>query len=362
MADRAYIASLGREVDLRPQGHWKPRLKLSDFGGLVRCYAFGLDYGLNVERALEIQQFRASLIIRPHVIERGTVSVYSHMVRCKISQMQQPDWLHGVTRGTVTADFVGKKRKRLFDKFNSWRMPGHHGRFVTLTYPDEFPMDWKAWKSDLEKYRRALLRRYPNAEGIWRLELQRRGAPHYHIMLYTHQPEKIAKFKRWNDKTWARIAHAHDKYGGKYACNVSPVWSRGQAIAYLGKYCGKVGKAPADDDGVILTPQDMGESTGRQWGTIGKLDCRPYAVVSLPAYTTGIVRRQLALFAHALGNKYAGNLWNVPDRATWTLYGVGQTPTRDMRIPGCDPPPISEVMTHIARRALENGTWSQLLG
>lgn len=361
MPDSAFIASLGRNVELRPKTAPKTRLIFSDFGGLTRCYAPGLDYGLQPEKALEIQEFRASLIVRPLPVERGTVAVYAHMVKCTVSQAAQPDWLRGVKRGTINADFGGKRRKRLFDKFNAWRMPEHRGRFVTLTYPDEYPLDWRIWKSDLETYRRALLRKYPNTQAIWRLELQRRGAPHFHIMLYTGQRDKLKQFRRWNDKVWARIAHKHDKYQGKYACQITAVANRGQAVAYLGKYCGKPGQSPVNDDGEIATPESMGDTMGRQWGTIGKPDCRPYAVADLPLPLTGIARRQMALYAQALGNAYGEKLWARPDNYSWTLYRIGQTPTRDMRVPGCDPPPAASVLTAIAQKAYDTGTWSTLL-
>lgn len=337
------------------------RLKFSDFGGLARIYAPGLDYGMETEKALEIQQFRADLLVRPLPVERATVTVYSHMVKCKVSQATQPDWLRGVVRGAIGAEFRGKKRKRLFDKFNSWRMPGHHGRFVTLTYPDEFPLDWRHWKSDLEKYRRALLARYPDAQAIWRLELQKRGAPHYHIVLYTHAGDKVKAFRRWNDAVWAKIAHSHDVYHGKYACKVETIWSRGQAIAYLGKYCGKAADAPVTDDGVILDADDLGSTTGRQWGTIGKLDCRPYAQASLPVKLTGVVRRQFAVWGDNLEKRWAAALWSSPDIQSWTMYGMGETPTRDTRIPGVDPPPASAMLLQYAGMAQDRGVWGALL-
>lgn len=54
---------------------------------------------------------------------------------------------------------------------------------ATLTYPATFPGDGGVVKRHLDAFKKWLARRVPGILGIWFLEFQRRGAPHFHILL-----------------------------------------------------------------------------------------------------------------------------------------------------------------------------------
>lgn len=56
--------------------------------------------------------------------------------------------------------------------------------FVTLTYPAIYSDDPKSWKRDLDKYLKRLARKFPKVSGVWKLEPQKRGAPHYHLLIW----------------------------------------------------------------------------------------------------------------------------------------------------------------------------------
>jgi len=53
---------------------------------------------------------------------------------------------------------------------------------VTLTYPMEFPCA-RASKRHLKMLMQRIERSYPGTFGVWKLEPQKRGAPHFHIVL-----------------------------------------------------------------------------------------------------------------------------------------------------------------------------------
>jgi hypothetical protein len=74
-----------------------------------------------------------------------------------------------------------------------WEMLGLRPVMVTLTYPGE----WEGWCPDgatLTRHRQALLmrwtRRYGAPVGVWVVEFQKRGAPHYHM--YLGLPEQVS--------------------------------------------------------------------------------------------------------------------------------------------------------------------------
>ena len=64
--------------------------------------------------------------------------------------------------------------------------------FVTLTYPDDFPVTPERWRRDLAALRRRIIRQWPEAGAIWKKEFKRRKsgvnagkvAPHYHQLLW----------------------------------------------------------------------------------------------------------------------------------------------------------------------------------
>ena len=89
------------------------------------------------------------------------------------------------SRGPIT-EFSRKSRKRLIDTFNrvdKRRMKYASGRtrFITLTYPHNMQNYAQA-----KAHRRALVkrirRRFPAFWDFWRLETQKRGAIHFHMI------------------------------------------------------------------------------------------------------------------------------------------------------------------------------------
>lgn len=101
--------------------------------------------------------------------------------------------------------------------------PGYRAAMVTLTYPG----DWlavcptaEAAKKQLKAFRAAHARRWGAFPAVWKLEFQRRGAPHFHLYMpipmgmhtWTVQggsnPERSGMYCDWLSLTWARIVGA----------------------------------------------------------------------------------------------------------------------------------------------------------
>lgn len=84
-------------------------------------------------------------------------------------------------RGKVTG-FSRKSRKNLLELFASLK-PQKKTVFITLTYPAKFP-DPKTAKAHLRAFIERLRRLSDTACGVWRLEFQKRGAPHFHLLMW----------------------------------------------------------------------------------------------------------------------------------------------------------------------------------
>lgn len=118
------------------------------------------------------------------------------------------------------------------------------GLFVTLTYPNEWPGDWAVWKDDLRRMLQKIERACPECSIIWRLELQKRGAPHYHLLILGTTWLDEA----WLTRAWGEIAHTQDQYHGRYATRVERPANYTQTASYVAKYCAKAdgGERPAE--------------------------------------------------------------------------------------------------------------------
>ncbi len=69
----------------------------------------------------------------------------------------------------------------------TFRAFGGRVLFVTLTYPHVWPEDPKDCKGHLKAFRKPLQRRYGPFAAFWRLGIQRRGAWHFHLLLFVGQ-------------------------------------------------------------------------------------------------------------------------------------------------------------------------------
>jgi hypothetical protein len=125
---------------------------------------------------------------------------------------------------------------------------------VTLTYPGEYSSDPKQWKRDLDVFKKRFRRKYPEAFAFWRLEFQKRGAPHFHSLVF--HCKRIDK--DWLSQSWYEVVGSGDEKHLRAGTRVENVRSWKGVSSYCSKYLGKVG----DND-------DVGE-VGRMWGIMNR--------------------------------------------------------------------------------------------
>jgi len=84
---------------------------------------------------------------------------------------------------------------------------------ITLTYPQIYSNDGQRIKRDLDTFLKWLRRETAGCSYLWFLEFQKRGAPHYHILIdwpmpRTRQGEREVRFRV--AATWYRIVGSGD--------------------------------------------------------------------------------------------------------------------------------------------------------
>jgi len=170
--------------------------------------------------------------------------------------------------------------KRLRIRLASVEWGAHPALFVTLTYHDDYSLDWRDWKADLEAFQMRL-KRYLGTDFVgylWVQEFQRRGAPHFHLVLWVGEKIEgwgLCCFRRWASLAWNDIAgdgvvgDERDWQHLWHGVHVERVYNRQgsdrvRLMKYVSKYMTKSG-------GALPVDRRTGEvmATGRCWGVVG---------------------------------------------------------------------------------------------
>ncbi len=127
--------------------------------------------------------------------------------------------------------------------------------FITLTYPASWPGTPKIWKRHLDTFLKRLRRGMPESWGIWKLEPQRRGAPHYHLLVWG--VDRIEK--DWLSHAWFHVVGSGDDNHLRAGTQVQKAQSWRHATHYAAKYVAKV----------VERPDSSWDAPGRWWGRFG---------------------------------------------------------------------------------------------
>lgn len=178
-----------------------------------------------------------------------------NLVEVKIPRPDSPPI--GGPRGVVTG-FSAGSRLRLLKTLACLRkdtLPV----FVTLTYPAAWPSDPKQWKAHFHAFRNRMARRFPGFGAVWRLEFQKRGAPHWHLLVYGCP---LAELRRVVGPMWYEVVKSGDPKHLAAGTRVERIRSYRGVMSYASKYMSKT--------------EESSRRAGRLWGYVGK-DNLPWA-------------------------------------------------------------------------------------
>jgi hypothetical protein len=220
----------------------------------------------------------------------------------------------GAVRGIVT-EFSANSRRRMLRKLA--RIAPKRVVFITLTYPERYP-DPATSKNHLRAFFERIRRRFPKASGIWRLEFQERGAPHFHLLMCELPFIPFHELRRW----WAEIICSYVD-GHLPRVRIEQIKSRRGAFYYCAKYCAKMdvsGSVPLSLSSTHIC------TVGRFWGVFNR-NHLPYAerLYAIVEVLTPVGFADCKLLLNELSpelypNKYRGKVVFAPD--TIQLFGV----------------------------------------
>jgi hypothetical protein len=127
--------------------------------------------------------------------------------------------------------------------------------FVTLSYPHEYPEDPQLCKRNLKAFRKRLQREYGSFAAFWRLGIQRRGAWHFHLLLFVGPSfGTVGELRRFISSSWYEVAGKVSEGHLHAGTRVVAVKKWKQATSYVERYMAKPEEFPE------------GLQTGRIWG------------------------------------------------------------------------------------------------
>ena len=218
-------------------------------------------------------------------------------------------------RGQIS-QFSPRSRVRFLKFLHSLRSSPTH--FITLTYPSEFSPDSREWKRDLDALAKRISRRFPRAWLAWKLEPQKRGAPHYHLigdMGQSFQNEKqkevyVLFLREWFACAWFEIVGSGDEKHLRAGTQVDIVAGneRTRLRKYVSKYVGKtVEENQSQIPGWALP--------GRFWGVIGRKNLPEVEVLftDLTVSEQYVLRRIMRKWVKKISPRYSKFLGRIRD-------------------------------------------------
>lgn len=131
--------------------------------------------------------------------------------------------------------------------------------FLTLTYPGAArwnQLDREKCKRDLDAFLKRMRRAYPEGYGTWKMEPQRRGAPHFHLLVFGAPFLPIGRLSRM----WWDVVGSREQANLANGVDIRRARSWRGVARYVSKYVAK----PID-----ALPEGW-NSPGRWWGTFNR--------------------------------------------------------------------------------------------
>lgn len=163
-------------------------------------------------------------------------------LRLKQMEIYKNDVKLVYTQDGKRPDSQGKKKQRVLSAKSIKKLAFYAQNtevvfvnFITLTYPSSYPTSGKEVKRHLNTFLSWLRSANKGLEYLWFLEFQKRGAPHFHIMVNVDMIDK----KREVSIRWYETVQSGDIKHLKAGTNTQRIRLVDGAARYAAKYASK---------------------------------------------------------------------------------------------------------------------------
>lgn len=186
----------------------------------------------------------------------------SIIIGCKPLYTNHSIHLNSV-RGKVKI-YSRKSRRRLFLKLSQVNILNYSQVFhCANTFHNTYPNDCERLKKILSEFLHLLKGFEPTFHFFWKLEFQKRQAPHFHFLLFNSSHSNLVTAALVNkivNDIWMKVTKDNGFFHRKYGTHCSEITDLPHCFKYFCKYCAK-----EDSEEFI-------HYAGRRWGYSNKID------------------------------------------------------------------------------------------
>lgn len=199
----------------------------------------------------------------PYLPAPAQITFRSFSLEILDSTKKPTTFLPSVHRRGEIKEFSRKSKRRMMLKLSKFNYDFYETKlFFTCTFHNIYPQT----KSETKKYLLSLIKRIERIDKavamVWRVEKQKRGAPHFHFILcfpkFYNGKEKSELSKKLKI-SWGDLTFHINKYAYTVASDVRELNSNIKTFNYISKYSSKV-----DDE-------KTNYRLGRIWGIRGNV-------------------------------------------------------------------------------------------
>jgi len=199
------------------------------------------------------------------------IEIYSHcLIFKKRFKFPQKSLRERKIRGIIN-HFSKRSRFRLFTLLSMIDQNlDNPPLFVSLTYHYGHENDKTPTKSQLHNFLVQLRNFDPLVQFIWRFEFQKRGAPHYHLIIFPGPQQNKRYVKDYINRIsfiWHEIADPGSRKHKEYGCKVVEIRSYREACSYLSKYIAKAAN------------EFIEQAEGKYWGNSRNLPIKCHKII-----------------------------------------------------------------------------------
>lgn len=201
------------------------------------------------------------------------IIIYNNIVEIKTARPNPSNPNNTTKKNRVIKKFSQNSRRRLSNNLGKIRFELYNLKILcTLTFHEKFPLEKSSLKKLVDNFNKSLKRFDEGLEYIWKLEFQKRGAPHFHYILLSKNNYSLEKKKKLNQflrETWIRLVADDSEDFKKHSLDFREIYNDAKTVNYLLKYVGKIDEST---DNIEL---------GRYWALSNKIDFSPLRVVNV---------------------------------------------------------------------------------
>lgn len=249
---------------------------------LVNLPIFSQKAAPSARKTLDSDASESSLVLADHAWRNGDLRVTRVEVYRRDVVVRRESRVvcggNGRPEGAVITEFSDKSMRNFV--FLAKNCDCEFYSMITMTYPRVFEIDGRAVKNHLKLFKKRYEYRYQR-RGLWWLEFQERGAPHFHVLSEVNLAEcgdivcKRRRGKRdgqsyltcqaeedWLSCAWYDIVDSGDEKHLRAGCAWEVVEKTEGALRYAAAHAGKRKQK--------IVPAAF-RNVGRFWGKIGDI-------------------------------------------------------------------------------------------